>query len=112
MYVNPQPLTFADLARATLRSAGLGQTTTDAFGTYDSSDYVDYGSASSLPLSTPMSAETNPVSPNYNPYTTALVAAGTSAPSTFLGIPATNWLAGGAILFALLVLLPALEGKR
>jgi len=106
MYVNPQPLTFADLARATLRSAGLGQTTTDAFGTYDSSDYVDYGSASSLPLSTPMSAETNPASPNYNPYTSALVAAGATAPSTSMPWGTLAAVAGGLILFGLLV------GKR
>jgi hypothetical protein len=79
MYVNPQPLTFADLSKAVQRDAGLGQTVTDPFGTYDQSQYVDYGSAASLPLSTPMSQETNPTSPNYNPYTTALVAAGTTA---------------------------------
>jgi hypothetical protein len=105
MYVNPQPLTFADLARATLRSAGLGQITTDPFGTYDSSDYVDYGSASSLPLSTPISGETNPSSPNYNPYTVQLAAAGSSAVAS---IPwgTIGLAAAGILLFGMLA------GKR
>lgn len=104
MYVNPQPLTFADLSKAVQRDAGLGQVQSDPFGTYDESQYVDYGSAASLPLSTPMTQETNPTSPNYNPYTTALVAAGTSAAS----IPwATVGLIGGGIL-----LLFMLAGKR
>ena len=105
MYVKPQPLTFADLSKAMQRDAGfsgLGQTTCDPFGCYDSSQYVDYGSASSLPLSSTPSAELNPSSPSYNPYSVALTAAGASAP-TAMPWGTLGLVAGGLILFGLLV---------
>jgi hypothetical protein len=104
MYVNPQPLTFDDLAAAVHRDSGLGDIVTDPFGTYDSSQYVDYGSLASLPLSTPMNQETNPAGSNYNPFTTSLVAAGASASSIPWG---TIGLAAAAILLISMVM-----GKR
>lgn len=115
MYVNPQPLTFADLARATLRSAGLGQgdlsTLPDVSVTGGDLPGLILASAagepndSGVPLSNQpivSGSETNPSSPNYNPYAVALAAAGT---------PGISWgtvaLIGGGLF-----ILAMLAGKR
>ena len=115
MYVNEQnrPLTFDDLARAVKRSAGLGQTQpctqiTDAFGTYCQESYVssplDIFNAS-VPVNpiTSQPSNTNPASPNYDPFAVQLAAAGTPFQAPWGTLAAV---AGGLILFGLLV------GKR
>jgi hypothetical protein len=94
MYVNPQALTFDDLAAAVHRDSGLGQI---AAGCTDPTD------PSCLPLSPSFqstnSQASNPLAPYYDPYTAALNVAGTSAiPWGTIGLAA----AAGVLLVLML----------
>jgi hypothetical protein len=88
MYVNPQALTFDDLAAAVHRDSGLGQIVA---GCTDTSD------PSCLPLSTPMGAEMAPAASNYNPFAVQLAAAGATAGSG-IGVPPLALILGGGLL--------------